>query len=332
MSHEIKERDIQLGKEDAWHRKTTIREVITAEEAHPYEVVESPIYYKTLQTNEAGATEEVMIESPSFKQLLATDDWQPVGDPYGKSYHPSSIKAFWNVVEKGMGDTPYEIISAGSVDDRRKIFASLKISEGFRVGDREFKDYINIIDSFDKSTSFTTRYNNVCIVCANTFNASMNSGQEVGKAKHTLNLDVNIERLIKAMNAFTSTSSDYKTLLTEADSTPCSRDEARSWLMGVEGRNAKIATNGLRQKSARMVELFDQGKGNQGRTRLDALSAVTDFHSNESTNRKEGNAQFMTSEFGSSASLKQLVVSNFRQDWGKYVSHGESLLNEALVS
>ena len=71
-----------------------------------------------------------------------------------------------------------------------------------------------------------------------------------------------------------------------ADSTPCSRDEARSWLMGVEGRNAKIATNGLRQKSARMVELFDQGKGNQGRTRLDALSAVTDFHSNERTNRK----------------------------------------------
>ena len=77
MSHEIKERDIQLGKEDAWHRKTTIREVITAEEAHPYEVVESPIYYKTLQTNEAGATEEVMIESPSFKQLLATMTGNP---------------------------------------------------------------------------------------------------------------------------------------------------------------------------------------------------------------------------------------------------------------
>jgi hypothetical protein len=332
MSHQIETRDIQIARENAWHGKTTIREEVLPTEAHPYELIESPIYYKVAQANEAGVMEDVMVESPTFKQLIASDDFLPVGDPYGSTYHPSNIEKFWNVVKKGMGETPYEIVSAGSVDDRRKIFASLKVSEGFRVGDREFKDYINIIDSFDKSTSFTTRYNNVCIVCANTFAASMQMGDEVGKAKHTLNLDVNIERLIKAINAFVGTSSHYKTLLTEAEATPCSRDEARSWLMGVEGRNAKLATNGMKQKSARMVELFDNGKGNEGRTRLDAFSAATDFHSNESTNRKEGNAQFMTSEFGSSAAVKQLVVSNFRQDWDKYVRHGESLLNEALVS
>jgi len=338
MAANITERDVQYGKIQAWHNRSTIREVVLKSEAHPYELVESPVYYKVPQINAAGVEEEVMIQSPTFKQLLATDDWLPVGDPYGPSYHPSNIEKFWNVIEKGMGDTPYEIISAGSVENRSKIFASIKVSEGFRIGDREFKDYLNILDSFNKSTSFIVRYNSFCVVCSNTFNAAIQMGQEVGKAKHTLNLEINIERLIKAIDAFAGTSAKFKGMLTEANNTPCSRDEARAWVTGVEGRNADKLTNGLLQKSARMVELFETGKGNEGRTRLDAFSAVTDFHSNESTNRKDGNAQFMTSEFGASASTKELVASRLSRDWNQYVQHGNSLLQKdrteetALVS
>jgi hypothetical protein len=87
-------------------------------------------------------------------------------------------------------------------------------------------------------------------------------------------------------------------------------------------------SNGLKQKTARMVELFDGGNGNAGRTRLDAFSALTDFHSNESTNRKAGNAQYMTSEWGASAQVKSMAISRFREDWTKHVKHGERLLNE----
>ena len=328
MSAGLTERDRQVGKEQAWHGMTRIEETITRDNSMPYEVIESPIYYKVTKLNSIGLPEDVMIESPDFKQLIANDDFLPIGEPYGKTYFPSNIQTFWSVIEKGMGDTPYEIVSAGTVDNRCKMFASIKVSDGFKIGDREFKDFITILDSFDKSTSFQARYSSVCVVCANTFAASMKTGTTVGKAKHTLMLDVNIQRLVDAMDAFVGTSAYFKSLMQEAVETPCSRDEARAWLTGIEGRNNDAMTNGMKQKTARMVELFDCGRGNEGRTRLDAFSALTEFHTHESTNRKGEGAQGYTSEWGSSAQVKTMAVTGFRSDWDKHVRHGERLLNE----
>jgi hypothetical protein len=329
MSHGITDRDIQVSANQAWHGLTTIHEgKITREIAHPFEIIESPIYHKVSKPNDYGINEDTFIECPTFKQLLASDDFLPIGEPYASSYCPSSIETFWEIVRKGFGDTPYEVVSAGTVDNRCKVFASIKVSDGFRIGDREFKDFITILDSYDKSTSLQARYSNVCVVCANTFAANMQSGTQVGKAKHTQMIEMNISRLIDAIDGFIGTSASFKALLTEAYTTPCSRDEARAWITGIEGRNATASglTNGMLQKTARMVELFDQGRGNEGRTRLDAFSAVTDFHSNESSNRKSEGAQRYSSEFGASAQVKNLVATRFEKDWEHNVRVGEGLL------
>jgi hypothetical protein len=328
MAHLIQQRDIQAGLEQAWHRLTTVVPEVTRENSMPWDVVESPIHYKVKQTDSYGIEREVYIEDPEFKTLLATDDWLPVGEPFGSSYCPTSINMFWEIIRKGMGDTPYQIISAGTVDNRRKVFASLKVSEGFKIGDRQFNDYITLLDSFDKSTSLQARYSNVCVVCANTFAANMQSGNQIGKAKHTQMIELNIQRLVDAIDQFVGTSAYFQSLLLEANQTACSRDEARAWLTGIEGRNTDSLSNGLKQKTARMVELFDCGRGNEGRSRLDAFSALTDFHSNESTNRKGEDSQYMTSEWGSSSQVKTLAASRFKDDWSKHVKHGERLLSE----
>jgi hypothetical protein len=328
MAHNIEKRDIQAGIDQAWHGLTTIVDKVERNNSMPFEVVESPIYYKIQKPDQYGLMQDVMVQDPEFKTLLANDDWLPVGQPYGASYCPTSIRMFWEIISKGMGDTPYEIISAGTVDNRQKIFASLKVSDGFRVGDREFKDYITLLDSFDKSTSLQARYSNICVVCANTFAANMQSGTQIGKAKHTQMIEMNVVRLIEAIDHFSGTSSTYKAKLQEAFDTPCSRDEARSWLMGIEARNTDKLTNGLKQKIARQVELFDAGKGNEGRNRLDALSALTEFHSHESSNRKDDDAQYMASEWGASAGIKTLAATRLKADWDKHVKHGDRILSE----
>jgi hypothetical protein len=326
MSHNIMKRDIQCGLESAWHGLTTIVDVVERSNSMPWDVIESPIYYKKPKVYDFEP--DVYIEDPEFKTLLATDDFLPVGQPYGTSYSPTSIAMFWEIIKKGMGDTPYQIISAGTVDNRQKVFASLKVSEGFRVGDREFKDYITLLDSFDKSTSLQARYSNICVVCANTFAANMQSGTQIGKAKHTQMIEMNVGRLIEAIDHFSGTSSAYKANLQEAFETPCSRDEARSWLMGIEARNTDKLTNGLKQKIARQIELFDAGKGNEGRNRLDALSALTEFHTHESSNRKDADAQYMASEWGASAGIKTLAATRLKTDWDKHVKHGDRILTE----
>ena len=328
----IYERDRQVGKVQAWHGLSIIEEgLITRELAHPFEVIESPIYHKVTTPDVFGMNHDTYIESPDWKQLIASDDFLPVGEPYGTSYHPSSVETFWEIIRKGMGDTPYEVVSAGTVDNRCKVFASIKVSDGFRVGDREFKDFITLLDSYDKSTSLQARYSNVCVVCANTFAAVMNDGSTIGKAKHTAMIEMNIGRLIDAIDKFVGTSAAFQAMLTEAYLKPCGRDEARAWVTGIETRNADRVTNGILQKTARIVELFESGKGNEGRTRLDAFSAMTDFHSNESTNRKGQNAQFYTSEFGSSAQVKSLVARSFAKDWDGYVRKGAAMLDREVA-
>lgn len=328
MSAGITERDLQTGLNQAWHQKTNIVEVVTRDNSMPFEVIEAPIIYKTKKTDFFGVEKDVLIEDPEYKRLIASDDFLPIGEPYGNSYHPTSISTFWEIIRKGMGDTPHQIISAGTVDNRQKIFASIKMSDGFRVGDREFKDYITLIDSFDKSTALQSRYSNVCVVCANTFAAVMKAGDSIGKAKHTAMIEVNIQRLIDSINTFVGASQSFQRMLSNAHQITCSRDEARAWIAGVEGRNTGTVSNGLKQKVARMMELFESGRGNEGRTRLDAFSALTDFHSNESTNRKGEGAQSYTSEWGTSAQTKNLVASSFEATWDQFVNRGNRLLSE----
>lgn len=290
-----------------------------------WDVIESPIFYNRPVEGPFGEVTPQYLEDPEYKRLIATDDGKPVGPPYAPSYTPSSVAKFWEVINKGMGDTPYKIVSAGSVDDRCKIFASIQTTEGFMVGDREFKDYVTILDSFDKSCSLTALYSNVCVVCANTFASALQSGKVVGKAKHTLMLDVNIQRLIDAIDSFVGTSAYFKQLLQRAHETPCTRDEAHAWFTGLECRNAEHLTNGIRQKTARMAELFSGGRGNEGRTRLDAFSGLTEFYTRESSRSSDN--QSYSSEFGTAAQTKRFVVDNFEKTWDKFRKEGEALLS-----
>ena len=333
MAHLIEDRDIQAGLEQAWHHKTTICEEVNRENSMPFEVVESPIFYKKKEISQiTGLQEDVLIEDPEYKILLASDDWLPIGEPYASSYCPSSIAMFWEVVRQGMGETEYKIVSAGTVDNRRKIFASLKVTEGFEVAGRKFDDFITVLDSFDKSTALTAKYLNFCTVCNNTFMASLSSGTEIGKAKHTKMLEINVEKLISAIDGFAGTSNLFKEMLQRAHEKPCTKDEAKSWAAGIEGRNMSKGTNGLVQKVARIGELFESGRGNEGKTRLDAFQALTEFETHESSNRKEPGSQSYTSNWGASAATKQLAATRFEAEWDLNVKNGTRLLNTAILT
>lgn len=330
MSHGIQTRDRQSGLTQAWHNLTNVVEVVTRENSVNWDVIETPVCYRIPYNDPFGIKSDQIIESKEWKQLIANDDFEPVGPPYAPSYTPSSVAQFFGVIEKGLGDTPYQIVSAGSVNDRCNIFASIKVTDGFRVGDREFKDYITIIDSFDKSTSLTALYSSVCVVCQNTLRMALAGGKEIGKARHTLMLETNIQKLIDAIDQFAGTSAMFKAMIEKANETPCSRDEARAWYVGLEAVDMKLS-NGLKQKTARMVELFEGGLGNEGRTRADAFSGYTQFHTRESSRGDDKARQMQSSEWGSSARAKTTAATGFERDWEKLVKRGTQLLEKPEV-
>jgi len=337
MSDCLTERDCQCSEVVAWHSKTKITKgPPTREDCMNYELVEVPLFYKRPATDEEmieqllPTREDVIVEHPTFRQLLAEDDWLPVGPAFGASYSPGNrpIESFWNVIASSLEGVPYEVVSAGTTMNREVMFASIRLTDGFEVGGRKYNEYLTLLDSLNASFARQFKYNNVCVVCMNTVLQSLSSGVSVGKAKHTVNFETNLKRLIEDAQSFHAVSELFKAMLERAYLTPCSRDEARSWIAGITGQNAKIMTNGLRNKIARITELFDCGAGCEGRTHLDAFQALTDYYTHESTLRKETGAQWSNSEFGSGAQIKTLAATRFEENWKKYVLHGEHLLAE----
>lgn len=328
MSHGLTERDIQAGIEDAWHKKTNIVDTVTRTNSMPWDVVPYPVFTYDPKSDNP----EDIIEIPKTHILMANDDGLPVGQPYANTYCPSNVDNFWNIIKKALQGIEHQVVSAGSIFNRQRIFASIKLTDPFYVGDREFKDYLTIMDSFDKSMSLQCKYNNVCVVCANTFAVSMQTGKNVGRVKHTKNIQSGIENLIESIKGFTKQSEVVKHNLQEYNRRMVSKDEARAWFTAIECGNLKEITNGAKQKVARLMELYENGKGNQGQTQLDVLSAYTEFYTHESSNRKEEGSQYIASEWGTSAVKKSQAFSSFGSKFDTLVSKGEKMLeNEKML-
>lgn len=329
MSHELEKRDVQAGVDQAWHNMTRVVPVVTREIAHPFEVVacECPSIFVTDPV--ANPDGEVIGEG-AYRRLIADDDKLPVGPPYNpETYSPSSIALFWSIIEKALADHTYEVVSAGSIRNRAQIFASIKLRDKFQIGDREFVDFLTILDSFDGSCALQAKYSSVCVVCANTFSAALNAGKKLGRAVHTKGFEEASARIVDSIGVFFSRAEEIQKLLTTSHGIQVDLSDARCWICGVDSwKKPKLTMNDV-QRTARMTELFQHGKGNEGQTRLDAFSAITEFHTHESGKfRGSGNGQWALSEFGNSADVKERGLVGL-DNWEKMVEIGKKLLTAA---
>lgn len=320
MSHEIETRDRQVGHEPAWHGLTIINEEVTPELAHPYELEPRKLYF-----NRNGEFNVRPFEA-GHSILIASDDELPVGPPFNPStYTPNSIQNFWDNIKHSMADVCYDVVSAGSVRNRQLVFASVKVSDGFTAGGREFRDYLSFIDGFDKKQSLQALYSNICVVCSNTFHAAMNRGTVIAKFKHSKNFKEIAKGLPLAVQEFLGQSEDMKTRLEHASTMKVSIDEAAWWFTGFM-HNHTASPKALVKKRDELVDLFRNGHGNEGRNRLDAFSAVTERFTRGAKNFERANFN------GSANRIKEAALSGL-ENWGKIQDRGREIKNsEALVA
>ena len=87
---------------------------------------------------------------------------------------------------------------------------------------------------------------------------------------------------------------------------------------------------------SQILDLFQTGKGNSGKTQYDLLNGVTEFythHSKGSTVKDAQSKQVATSEFGSAANKKVEFFDWLTNDkLDELAAKGEALLNENKLS
>lgn len=332
MAHQIGKRDKQIGLNMAWHGLTEVVKEVTRELALPYEIERQPIFVNGVawqweETNSQGEKEQL-----GFSAFVCSDDKLPVGKPVASTYHALTNARFWEIVQNSLGGTSAVIESAGTIYDRARRFISVNLGadlDTFKIDGREFKNYFNFLDSIDGSTNFVGVNSSICVVCANTFRMSFEQQSELRfKIRHTKGLTQKIDNMEQIIDKTIGVRAQFQKALTEANSYPISAHDAQDIFAGyVIGKTEDRPSTRSLNVVERLNDLFLHGKGNSGQTLLDAVSAVTDYYSHESSGGRSSYKQWISSEFGTGEKSKSRFISEVLKQDGINVEGVNSLRN-----
>lgn len=285
MSAEINSQDFQSGTSQAWHGKTIVK---TAEEmllaGFSYELEKQQIA-RLVGGNWQPIPEQYVIGSSDNSLPIGCEG---IGDlrsaqPQADSFGFMRNSEFWAMVQRTIEGTGFRIESYGTLQNRRKRFVSLKPGKnsGFAVNSREFLNYLNLLDALDGTNNLTCLYNNVCVVCANTYSASMSAGGKKAQNRHSKNHLERVPEFEAKIEAFFGFALQFERLMGQLEEIPLDAGKAQNIYAGFLGKGEEMSTRTSNQ-IRRLTSLFETGRGNRGKTGLDLFSGVTEYYTRES--------------------------------------------------
>jgi hypothetical protein len=330
MGHKIEKRDKQQGREMAWHQLTDIRSDLTLD--------------KNWLTEWDGTPRKLELDGveTDFNILVGTDDGEIIGKPYANSYKPIDNKTFLHMIKEAtVGIKGLKVESVGSVCNRGRVFisVSLKDSNSYKIGERQFKDFLNFGNAHDGSSVLWVNNTNICTVCNNTFSYNLNTQDSSINIKvyHRGAVEAKLANITEIIDAHLGSQAHYKAEFERLLKVEIDKDSARNLFAGWSLRNDKekeLSTRGL-NKVNRLFELFNTGAGNRGENRADAFSAVTDYFTHESVRNSNQNVgkQFVSSEFGLGRIAKTDFWNVIRDDdyVNDYIKIGKKALQQVTV-
>lgn len=286
----------------AWHGLTKVVPVVTREVALPYEMERKPLFVCSPK----------MRKIADFSVFVASDNGEVIGRPMPDTYVALTNEEFWSVCQDALAGTGAVIESAGTFQSRARRFLTIRLgtADKVEIGGRTFLNRISLLDSVDGTTYFHAVNTSVCVVCANTARMALADakGEFRFKLKHTKSLHAKIENMEAQVEAMLGVQADFNAALAMAHEHPMSSADARPLFAGWLGEGASSLSTRAVNTVERLEQLARGGGGNRGETLLDAISAVTDFYSHESSGgeAKPGFQwkQHLSSEYGSGARAK----------------------------
>ncbi len=314
MAHAISNIDRQQGIEMAWHKLTEVNPDLTLAGSWlaQWDVTKAPLF--TLGTDGKPIATE-------YCQLVATDDAAiHIGAPvHCETYQPVSNADFLQTIADALlGITGAKVASVGSVCGRGRVFVSVKLAEleCFKAAGREFKPYLNFLNSHDQSSVFAVNTSTVCTVCNNTFGFNLHAPESDTpiriRAKHTKNVKLAIANVPEIVEGFLGASAEFRAIMENLSREEVAPATVRPFFAGFLNPTlrADMPKTALEMSSRkvnqveRLTDLFRTGAGNRGRDLSDVFSAVTDYYSHESSGGDDMARQFVSSEFGAGQGAK----------------------------
>ena len=275
-----------------------------------------------------------------------------IGRAYTETFKPVDNKAFLQLVRDSISGTKHTIVSVGSVRNRGRVFLSIELTgmDIFEAAGRKFSAFLNFGNGHGKSSVLWVNTSNTCTVCDNTFTANLFSvenkdksggGSDMGddiaiQKRHTKHVIMVLPELAKLIDRAVGVQGEFQAALNSLSKIAITPPVARSLFAGFVGRKSPDVDKGLSTRSNnivnRLTNLFENGKGNNGRDFADAFSAITDFYSHESSGKSDNPfKQVVSSDYGSGQVAKTdfwsiVTAEDAEERTCDMIRRGESLL------
>lgn len=295
-----------------WHKLGTVVEgLLTAREAIQtahldWNVAPFPLFTSVNGQMVACEDNRAIVREDNGKVLAV------VGNRYQVLQNLDCFDLFDNVV--GSGQAVYD--TAGSLFGGKKVWIMAKLKGNLfiesRPDDVSFK-YVLLYTSHDGTSSLTMQIVSVRAVCWNTVSLALSSATNKIAIRHTKNATGKQEEAKRALKLCSAYFDNLQGVMNELDKQAMTGNEMIAFtekLIPDTKEEVSTRTQNIRNEIA---TLFSRGKGNLGKTRWDALNAVTEYVDHSRATRGNNNdsneSRFASSQFGSGANLKDKAFS-----------------------
>lgn len=320
MAHQLTQREdgtteFYSGEnKQSWHKLgQVVAGLATAREA----IQHAKLDWKVEKRQIFFETETQKIELPDNKAIVRADNNVPLGIVKNR-YHPiqnvDSFDFFDEIV--GGGQAVYD--TAGSLFEGRKVFITAKLPKQlFLKSDKadKYDNWILLYTSHDGSHALTLQCVSTRVVCNNTLSAALNGATNCISIRHTKNYEGKVHEAQKTLGIIHGYYDNLQGVIDSLDSKKVTKDKAVKLIEELfptpEGDSE--ASTRMQNQREQVLELFLNGKGNCGKTRLDLLNGVTEFNSHHRSTRitegkNEEELKFVANLMGSGAILNQKAM------------------------
>lgn len=229
----------------------------------------------------------------------------------GKNYGLLKDEAFFQILDS-VYDGRAVVETAGTLRNGRRVWSLVKRDDWQVAAGDNIKTYDFWVNRHDGSGCFELHRTNVRVVCQNTWNMAIGSGQNrvIGIA-HRSNVIDNVKAALATIKTADLREVEERKKVQALASVRCSYIEAETFfktLVGLKDDGDKTSVP-LTNQVDKLNSLFARGSGNEGRTRWDAFNAVTEFVDHSRTirltsGRSKAEARFEASLLGSGDAVK----------------------------
>jgi len=195
------------AREVAWHKLGTVTEgALTAEDALKtaqldWQVIKSDDPVTTMvpmfgnSAMEQGSMEEITFADKfmTYRYHPKTNKAQALG-VVGNRYTPVQNLQAFSFLNAVADESGAVFETAGSIDNGRKVFMTMKMPEGLQIGGVDAVDlYLMAWNTHDGTSSFNVLVTPIRVVCQNTLTAAIQSAKSTFTLRHTPKVDSKIQ-------------------------------------------------------------------------------------------------------------------------------------------